>query len=85
MTSRPIQLRPTTLPGDHPEEVARLRAAYDEWWAQVSEPAQEYVEIPLGAEGGNPTRLTSFDLAPRRRPAEPVCDTGSRALPRLRR
>ena len=52
------------IAGDHPEEVARLRAAYGEWWAQVSAPAHEYVEIPLGAEGGNPTRLTSFDWRP---------------------
>ena len=49
---------------DPPEEVARLRAAYDEWWAQVTGPAHEYVEIPIGAEGGNPTRLTSFDWRP---------------------
>ncbi len=49
---------------EHPEEVARLRAAYDEWWAEVSGPAHEYVEIPIGAEGGNPTRLTSFDWRP---------------------
>ena len=52
------------LATDHPEEVARLRAAYDAWWAQVSGPAHEYVEIPIGAEGGNPTRLTSFDWRP---------------------
>ena len=52
------------IAADHPEEVARLRAAYDQWWAQVSEPAHEYVEIPLGAEGGIPTRLTSFDWRP---------------------
>ena len=49
---------------DHPGEVTRLRAAYDEWWAQVSGPAHEYVEIPIGAEAGNPTRLTSFDWRP---------------------
>ena len=52
------------LAADHPEEVNRLRAAYDEWWAQVSGAAHEYVEIPIGADGGNPTRLTSFDWRP---------------------
>ena len=52
------------LAADHPEEVARLRAAYDEWWDQVSGPASEYVEIPIGADGGNPARLTSFDWRP---------------------
>ena len=54
----------TDLADTHPEEAARLRAAYDQWWAQVSGPAHDYVEIPLGAEGGNPTRLTSFDWRP---------------------
>ena len=52
------------LAADYPEEVTRLRAAYDEWWTQVSGPAHEYVEIPVGAAGGNPTRLTSFDWRP---------------------
>ena len=52
------------IAADHPEEVARLRAAYDAWWAEVTGPAHQYVEIPIGAEGGNPTRLTSFDWRP---------------------
>lgn len=49
---------------DHLDEAARLRAAYDAWWEEVSGPAHEYVEIPLGVDGGNPARLTSFDWRP---------------------
>ena len=52
------------IAAEHPREVARLKAAYDAWWSQVSGPAHEYVEIPIGADGGNPTRLTSFDWRP---------------------
>jgi len=50
---------------EHPEEVERLRRAYDAWWREVSEPAIEYIEIPIGADGGNPSRLTSFDWRPK--------------------
>ncbi len=49
---------------ERPDQVARLRQAYDAWWGEVSGPATEYVEIPIGADGGNPTRLTSFDWRP---------------------
>ena len=50
---------------ERPDEVARMRSAYEKWWAEVSGPATEYVEIPVGhPEGENPTRLTSFDWRP---------------------
>ncbi len=45
----------------HPDVVARLRAEYEKWWADVSPRLEEYVEIPVGAEEANPARLTSFD------------------------
>ena len=49
---------------DYPGEVARLRTACDRWSAEVSATVRDRGEIPIGAEGGNPTRLTGFDWHP---------------------
>ena len=49
---------------EHPEVVAQLRAAYEEWWADVTERMGEYIEIPVGSDEANPVRLTSFDWRP---------------------
>ncbi len=38
------------LAAQHPTEVARLRAAYEEWWAIVSEQAARNVPIALGGD-----------------------------------
>ena len=63
LASDPGQQRDLAL--ERPDEVARMRSAYEKWWAEVSGPATEYVEIPIGdPEGENPTRLTSFDWRP---------------------
>ena len=47
------------LAAQHPTEVARLRAAYEEWWAIVSEQAARNVPIALGAE--TVTTLSAHD------------------------
>lgn len=46
---------------DHPKVVARLRAFYDAWWAELEPTFQEAPAIYLGHEREDPTRLTSHD------------------------
>jgi arylsulfatase A-like enzyme len=46
----------------HPEVVKKLRAAYEKWWADVSERFDEYCEIVIGSEKQNPTCLMSHDI-----------------------
>ena len=46
----------------HPEVVKKLRAAYEEWWADISERFGEYCEIVIGSEEQNPTCLMSHDI-----------------------
>ena len=41
------------LATQHPTEVTRLRAAYEEWWAVVSQQAARNVPIALGDETGD--------------------------------
>ena len=45
----------------HAEVVARLRKAYEDWWADVSKRFGEYVPIVIGSPKENPTRLTAHD------------------------
>ncbi len=47
------------LAAQHPTEVARLRAAYEEWWAIVSQQAARNVPIALGDEVA--TTLSAHD------------------------
>jgi arylsulfatase A-like enzyme len=49
------------LASEHPDEVARLRQAYDAWWEDISARFEEYVEIVLGSPHENPVRLTCHD------------------------
>lgn len=44
-----------------PDVVARLKAAYEEWWSIASQRAEEYSRIVLGSAAENPVRLTSHD------------------------
>ena len=46
---------------EHPDVVAKLRNAYEKWWADVSERFKEYCYIIAGTEHENPTRLTAHD------------------------
>jgi arylsulfatase A-like enzyme len=45
----------------HPQVVGRLRKAYENWWASVSQRFDEYCEIVIGSDKQNPTRLMSHD------------------------
>ncbi len=49
------------IASQHPEVVARLRAAYEKWWDQVSPRFSESVELVLGDPRENPTHLSSMD------------------------
>ena len=45
----------------HPDVVERMRGHYDAWWDDVGENLDLYHPISIGAEGENPTRLSSCD------------------------
>lgn len=45
----------------HPDQVRRLREAYDRWWEDVSENHRRDCEIALGSDHENPVLLTSYD------------------------
>jgi len=42
----------------HPEVVAKLSHAYEDWWADISKRFDEYCEIIIGSDKENPTLLT---------------------------
>jgi arylsulfatase B len=42
-----------------PQVVEKLRKAYENWWADVSQRFDEYCEIIIGSDKQNPTRLMS--------------------------
>ncbi|MFZ5832153.1 MAG: arylsulfatase, partial [Planctomycetota bacterium] len=46
---------------DHPDVVARLRKAYEAWWADLEPSFREDVRIVVGNPAENPSRLTSHD------------------------
>ena len=45
----------------HPKVVEKLRKAYEEWWADLSERFDEYCETIIGSDKENPVRLMSHD------------------------
>jgi arylsulfatase A-like enzyme len=45
----------------NPQAVEKLRKAYEDWWADVSEHFDEYCETILGSDKQNPTCLMSHD------------------------
>lgn len=46
---------------EHPEVVARLRAAYEDWWEGLQPAISRYGRIVVGAPEANPTSLTCHD------------------------
>jgi len=46
---------------EHPDVVAELRRAYEDWWADVSKRFDEYCEVVIGSDAENPSRLTAHD------------------------
>lgn len=49
------------IAAQHPDVVAKLKAAYEDWWKIASARAKEYSRIPIGDEHANPVRLTAHD------------------------
>jgi hypothetical protein len=47
---------------DHPDVVARLRRAHEQWWDEVAPALEDYCPIVIGHAAENPTRLDAFDL-----------------------
>ncbi len=47
-----------------PQVVDSLRKAYEQWWASVSQRADEYNRIIIGNEAENPVTLTCHDFHP---------------------
>jgi len=48
------------IAAEQPEAVARLRAAYERWWSDVSRQHGKTTEIPIGSDKENPVRLTCY-------------------------
>ena len=46
----------------HPDVVARLRAAHERWWEDISPLFEQFCPISLGADAENPTRLDAMDV-----------------------
>jgi arylsulfatase B len=44
------------------EVVQRLRASFEEWWAEIAPGLDEYCPVGLGSDEENPVRLDAFDL-----------------------
>lgn len=49
------------LAAGHPEVVAELRKAYEDWWAKVSRQFDEEIPIPIGGPGADCLRLNTYD------------------------
>ncbi len=52
----------TDVAAGHPDVVARLRAAHEAWWDEISPRLTEYCPISIGHDAENPTRLCSMDV-----------------------
>jgi len=51
----------TDVAAKFPEVAARLRQAYEDWWADISQRFEDYCEIVIGSDKENPSRLTCHD------------------------
>jgi arylsulfatase A-like enzyme len=49
------------IAGEHSDVVQRLRCAYEDWWADVSQRFDQYCEIVIGSDKENPASLTCHD------------------------
>lgn len=48
---------------DHPQVVARMREAYESWWAGVEPKLNDFTPIVIGSERENPVTLSAADWA----------------------
>ncbi len=51
----------TDIADQHPDRVAQMRRAYENWWSKVSRQFDGTIPIPIGVEGRKETRLNSHD------------------------
>ena len=49
------------IANEHPKVVEKLRKAYEEWWADLSEQFDKYCRLIIGSDEENPCRLMSHD------------------------
>ena len=49
------------LAASHPEEIKKLRQAYESWWSSMEESFKDNVEIVVGNDQENPATLTAHD------------------------
>ncbi len=49
------------IANEYSDVVQKLRRAYEDWWADVSQRFDEYCEIVIGSDKENPARLTCHD------------------------
>ncbi|MFV1969245.1 MAG: arylsulfatase, partial [Pirellulaceae bacterium] len=66
------------ISNEHPETVKQLRAAYEEWWLDISVRFDEYASISIGKEIQRPARLTCFEWHSSRRWWQPSIRSGFR-------
>jgi len=64
----------------HPDIVRDMRAAYESWFADVTQGIRSPVRIPLGDPKANPTTLTTQDICGPGAPQLPFSWTGARRL-----
>ncbi len=48
--------------GKHPDVLARMRRAHEEWWEEIETLLTQYCPISLGHEAENPARLCAMDV-----------------------
>lgn len=51
----------TNVAGEYPEQVEKLRIAYENWWEDISTDFDDYCEIIINTEEENPVCLRSHD------------------------
>lgn len=51
----------TNIIAQHPDIVAKMRAAYDKWWSAITPTVNEHSAITLGADAENPSQLSPAD------------------------
>ena len=47
---------------EHPDVVARLREAHEQWWAEIVPSLDRYSPITIGSDEENPMRLNAMDV-----------------------
>jgi len=70
----------TDIAAENAKTVAELRAAYDKWWAHVSQRFDEYSDIPLGDPAASVQQLCCHDWHPADAGATPWNQSGQEGV-----